>query len=86
MDFEVLMYNDTYAMYSYENNEIFGVEIINPKLAAMQKQIFDFMWRHSRRMKMVSEGGAAIVLENVTSQIHEGMVDGLCGTSQQVDN
>ncbi|MFA6005833.1 MAG: helix-turn-helix domain-containing protein [Patescibacteria group bacterium] len=38
------IYNDTVAIYYWENNEILGVEIKNPAIARMQESIFDFFW------------------------------------------
>jgi sugar-specific transcriptional regulator TrmB len=57
--FEVLIYNDVYCMYSYEDNEIFCVEIYNEKLAKMQKQIFQFMWVNARPFVVLDSHGSA---------------------------
>ena len=40
------IYNHTVAFYDWQGpeSEIFGVEIYNPKVAAMQKQIFELLW------------------------------------------
>lgn len=38
--FEMIIYNDICTLYSYKDNEPFGVEIQNVDLAEMQKQIF----------------------------------------------
>jgi sugar-specific transcriptional regulator TrmB len=43
INFEMLIYNDVCALYSIEGNDAFGVEIHNPNLAQMQKQIFKAM-------------------------------------------
>jgi hypothetical protein len=43
--FEMVIYNDICALYSYEGKEAFGVEIQNPNLAKMQIQIFKAMQR-----------------------------------------
>lgn len=61
MEFEILIYNDVYAMYNTQGSEIFCVEIHNPQLASMQKQLFQFMWTHARRMKIVSDTGEAVL-------------------------
>lgn len=60
MRFEMLLYNDVYAMYSFQNYDIFCVEIYNQNLANMQKQIFEFMWAKAKKMK-VGKGGKAEV-------------------------
>lgn len=59
IQFETLIYNDVYATYSYQNQEIFCVEIYNQELAAMQKQLFDFIWDQARPLVYTSKFGAA---------------------------
>lgn len=59
ISFEALIYNNVYATYSYTGNEIFCIEIHNPELAAMQKQIFDFIWEQAKPLKFTSPHGAA---------------------------
>lgn len=44
IEFETLIYNNVVALLSYENNDIFGVEIYNDKLARQQEQLFDLLW------------------------------------------
>lgn len=63
--FEVLIYNDVYATYTYDSEEIFCVEIYNSQLAQMQKQIFDFIWSQAWPMQYISQGGAAKVMKTV---------------------
>lgn len=55
---ETLVYNDVVAMYHTDAKEPFCVEIYNPRLAQMQKQIFDFIWSKAHRMKKIKPGGA----------------------------
>ncbi len=59
IQFEVLIYDDVYAMYSYEQNDIFCVEIYNTHLAEMQKQLFNFIWKKAKKMKVVNAQGQA---------------------------
>ena len=59
INFEVLIYNDVYATYTYKDKKIFCVEIYNEQLAAMQKQIFDFIWAQAKPMKFTDKRGAA---------------------------
>ncbi|MDD3647911.1 MAG: helix-turn-helix domain-containing protein [Candidatus Dojkabacteria bacterium] len=59
--FELMIYNDVYALYNATEQGIFCVEIHNRKLARMQKRIFDFMWRHAQEMKVLSKHGAVRV-------------------------
>lgn len=57
--FEVMIYNDVYAMYSYQEGEIFCVEIYNQNSAQMQQQLFNFVWDAAVPMKIVNERGVA---------------------------
>lgn len=57
--FETLIYNDVYATYTYQDDQIFCVEIYNSQLAEMQKQLFDFIWQQAQPMRFVSSQGAA---------------------------
>lgn len=61
IQFEVLIYNDIYATYTYQDEDWFGVEIHNPELAAMQKQLFDFVWQQAWPMRFTSAQGAATI-------------------------
>jgi sugar-specific transcriptional regulator TrmB len=55
--FEILIYNNVYAMYNYQNNDIMGVEIYNEQLANMQKQIFDYIWENATPYKVENNKG-----------------------------
>jgi len=59
IDFETLIYNDVVALYSYIRGEVFGVEIRNPALAKMQKQIFRAMQNLATPLAIRSSRGAA---------------------------
>jgi hypothetical protein len=59
--FEMVIYNDVCAMYSVEGRDLFGVEIHNPNLAAMQKQIFLAMQHLAVPMMKIDNYGAAKV-------------------------
>lgn len=61
MKFELLVYNDVYSLYSYRGDDIFCVEVRSKQLAQMQRQMFDFLWTHSRKMKVVSDEGGAVL-------------------------
>ena len=58
-DFEVLIYNDVYALYTTEGPDAFCIEIYNPELAEMQKQIFDFLWKSGQKMEFTDKHGSA---------------------------
>ncbi len=59
IEFEVLIYNNVYATYTYHNDAIFAVEIYNSQLATMQKQLFDFVWNQAQPMRFIEARGAA---------------------------
>lgn len=62
--FEILIYNDVVSYYSFRRAEPFCVEIRNPELATMQKQLFDYLWKDSIRMNIISPQGEAILVKN----------------------
>lgn len=51
IDHQIDIYNDVVAYYSWHGNEIFGVEIYNEKVARLQKQIFDVLWKTGKTRK-----------------------------------
>lgn len=59
IEFEVLIYNDVYALYTYDRGEAFCVEIHNPQLAKMQRQLFRFAWKQALPMKILDRFGSA---------------------------
>lgn len=61
IEFEMVIYNDVMAMYSYIDEEPFGVEIRNPNLVRMQTQIFKAMQRLAVPMEKLDNFGAAQV-------------------------
>lgn len=44
IEFETYIYDNCVALMSYENDDIFGVEIYNDTLARQQTQLFDLLW------------------------------------------
>jgi predicted transcriptional regulator len=48
IDHQVDIYNDVVAYYSWQEQDIFGVEIYNQNVANLQKQIFDALWKTHR--------------------------------------
>lgn len=54
---EVIIYNNVYTAYTYEDGDVFIVEIYNEKLATMQKQLFDFIWSKAKGMERVDDRG-----------------------------
>jgi sugar-specific transcriptional regulator TrmB len=49
IDHQVDIYNDVVAYYNWYEGEVFGVEIYNKKIARMQKQIFEILWRFGKK-------------------------------------
>lgn len=47
------IYNDIVAIYRWHDNEIFGVQIINEKVANFQKQLFDLAWKQTQKIKKI---------------------------------
>lgn len=44
IQFETYIYNNVVGLISYDEGDIFGVEIHNEKLARQQEQLFDLLW------------------------------------------
>lgn len=42
------IYNEVVAMYSWQNQEVFGVEIYNGKVAKLQRQLFELAWKYAK--------------------------------------
>jgi sugar-specific transcriptional regulator TrmB len=42
------IYDDTVSFYNWQEGEVFGVEIYNPKVALHQKQLFELAWEKSK--------------------------------------
>lgn len=55
---EMSIYNDTVVIYDYRA-DIFCVEINNENLASMQRGMFDFIWKSSKKMIQHGPYGAA---------------------------
>ncbi len=43
------IYDETVSCYHWVNEEVFGVEIINPLVAQMQKQLFELAWEKAKK-------------------------------------
>lgn len=67
IDFEVLIYNNIYALYTYQHGEAFCVEIHNPFLAKMQRQLFKFIWKRAQALKVMDRFGRAELPIKVTA-------------------
>lgn len=62
LSYEFLVYNDTVAMYNVQSESPFCLEIQDARLANMQKQLFMFVWKNAKKMKVLSEFGSAKVV------------------------
>lgn len=51
IEFETFIYNNCVTLLSYEDNDIFGVEIYNDKLAKQQTQLFDLVWSQASEIQ-----------------------------------
>ncbi|MBI4990736.1 hypothetical protein HZB96_01425 [Candidatus Gottesmanbacteria bacterium] len=45
------IYNEIVSIYHWHEGEIFGVEIYNEKVANMQRQLFEMVWRMAGKLK-----------------------------------
>ena len=49
IDREILIYNDTVAIYQTKGDELYGVEIVDASLAEQQRQLFELVWMQADR-------------------------------------
>jgi sugar-specific transcriptional regulator TrmB len=49
---DTTIYNDVFAVMYWKQKEIVGVEIENPELVAMQKSIFETLWKLAKPLKI----------------------------------
>lgn len=61
LSYEVLVYNDVVVMYNVRGKSVFCVEIYDTDLAAMQKQLFNFVWNMGKKMKIIDSHGGAVI-------------------------
>lgn len=61
IEFEVVIYNDVYVLYTFHEQDVFCVEIYNEQLARMQKQIFQYLWARSKKLTILNNEGWAKV-------------------------
>jgi hypothetical protein len=59
--FEIAIYNDVVAMYTYREKVPYCVELHDKDLADMHKSQFDLVWNTAKPMKVTSPRGAAEV-------------------------
>ncbi len=47
---QVDIYNNVTGIYNWHEGEVFGVEIYNEKVASMQKQLFEIIWKMAKKI------------------------------------
>ncbi len=50
IEFETMIYKNVVALISFDENDIFGVEIHNDKLARQQEKLFDLIWSQAKKL------------------------------------
>lgn len=50
IEFETYIYDNVVGLLSYENQDIFGVEIYSEKLARQQTQLFNLIWNQADKL------------------------------------
>ncbi len=46
---QIDIYNDVVSIYNWYEGEIFGIEIYNEKVASLQKQLFEIVWKIAKK-------------------------------------
>ncbi|OHB24933.1 MAG: hypothetical protein A2542_01520 [Parcubacteria group bacterium RIFOXYD2_FULL_52_8] len=49
IDREIIVYNDTVAIYQTKGEDLYGVEIVDASLAEQQRQLFELVWMQADR-------------------------------------
>lgn len=55
IDHQVDIYNDVISLYSWKEGDVFGVEIYNPTIVRLQKQIFNLLWENAQKKSFAKE-------------------------------
>jgi DNA-binding MarR family transcriptional regulator len=55
------IYNDVVAYYYWQDDEIFGVEIINERVANLQKQVHDVLWKMAKKRPEINWTASGLV-------------------------
>jgi sugar-specific transcriptional regulator TrmB len=46
---ETFIYNNTYSIIQWSDDDVFGVEIINDSIRRQEEQVFDFLWKKAEK-------------------------------------
>jgi sugar-specific transcriptional regulator TrmB len=58
---DILIYDNVFALYQTQEDELIGIEMHNAAIATMQKQLFDFIWDKAIPMNFTSLHGSATI-------------------------
>lgn len=61
IEFEFLIYNDTVAMYTFLDDQPWGLEVTSPAVAEMQRRLFHYVWKTAQKMRKVDNFGHAVL-------------------------
>jgi sugar-specific transcriptional regulator TrmB len=61
--FEIYIYNDVVTLIDYKDNELLCLEIYNPFLATLQKQLFDYIWKDAKKMEITGARGELSIVK-----------------------
>ena len=50
-------------MLDYSNNELTAIEIHNDRLANLQRQLFEYVWKDAKPMQVIGQRGEMKVAE-----------------------
>jgi hypothetical protein len=51
IEFETYIYNNCVALLSYEQDDIFGIEVYNDKLNRQMRQLFELLWKQAQAIQ-----------------------------------
>jgi len=57
MSFEIYVYNDIVTLLDYSSDNVFCIEIQNMALKLIMEQLFDFVWKRAKKMKISGKRG-----------------------------
>lgn len=62
VQFEIYIYNDVVTLIDYKDNELLCLEVYNPFLTSLQKQLFDFVWKDATKMEVTGARGEMTIV------------------------
>jgi sugar-specific transcriptional regulator TrmB len=48
---ETFIYNNVYSVIQWDDNDVFGIEIINDSVRKQEEEIFDYLWKKAKPWK-----------------------------------